>query len=132
MGTTVRKGVFETNSSSTHSISIEAKKDWDFVIVDGVVNFDNFNKLIIESDSYGDSQLIIADTKYKKIALMLAYVLGEYSEDELEEFKEYFSIKQIIGNPTYIYDDYKNFSLQKIIEIIEDDNLTIKHIYESN
>ena len=34
MATTVRKGVFETNSSSTHSISLEQGNEWDTIETD--------------------------------------------------------------------------------------------------
>lgn len=46
---TIRRGVFETNSSSTHSISIVAKEDFE-KWQSGELLFDRYNKTFCKAD----------------------------------------------------------------------------------
>ena len=131
---TIRNNVFETNSSSTHSITILQQT---FNLVD------ENNILHPENLKYDYNGVIIANTKNKKAALFCHYFADVISnKDNLSE------IFKILANDLGYHeininfkssfspfddDDWFNFdqmNIDKVIKIILDDNLSILDKYE--
>lgn len=52
----IRRGIFETNSSSVHSITIVSKEDYD-KWVDGKVCFDKYGKKFVDSPQNEDEDI---------------------------------------------------------------------------
>ena len=134
MGTTVRNGVFETNSSSTHSITIIQH-------LDNLV--DENNILHPENLTYDYNKVIKANTKNRKAALFCHYFADVISnKDNLSEIFKILSndlgYNEININfessfSSYTEDDWFNFdqmNIDKVIKIILDDNLSILDVTE--
>lgn len=79
MATTIRKNVFETNSSSSHSLVIgfENNISGDIEILNGTLNVSDLENFIIKGGYYDDSEFILCDTKNKKLALTFAIILNK-------------------------------------------------------
>ena len=84
----IRKGVFETNSSSTHSIVIER----------GKMNFEEAlercfgkkgNVILFEGGAFGWEFDVADNVQYLWTAILQS--VGEDNEDDLEEWKKYIS-----------------------------------------
>lgn len=86
MVTTIRQGVFETNSSSTHSITITNKneiKNIPKLIEDNVLYCDN---LVYYNNEFGEDIIILTcNSTVEKLALLIHWI---YSYQELEEFSD--------------------------------------------
>lgn len=77
MKTQIRRSVFETNSSSTHSLAFYKKDEWDqFLHGDGVM--ENFGNDITTRD--------IVKEKYREEAESMGYNI-----DDEDEFDEYYA-----------------------------------------
>lgn len=131
MAGTVRKGVFETNSSSTHSISIEEiTANDDQILKDGVLDLEEFWSNSIKSDTdWNTSILIVCDTFEKKLAL--AFCLISEESDQYEMLMNTFNIKEVRDHEEYFIGDEDN-QFNEIFEAIKKDNLKITYFYEYN
>lgn len=131
MAGTVRKGVFETNSSSTHSISIEEiTTNDDQILKDGVLNLEEFWSNSIKSDTdWNTSILIVCDTFEKKLAL--AFCLISEESYQYEMLMNTFNIKEVRDHEEYFIGD-ENDQFNEIFEAIKKDNLKITYFYEYN
>lgn len=144
---TVRNEVFETNSSSTHSICIAkiTKETYKPLSENGILypsRLSQYTQLFRES-SEGDDERTICTTQEQKaaiVALWLRYLEFDDSEFEALELREYFltslgyeSINfEEDSNDFYPYDDSNDIllpnsmeNLTKLIEIILDDSMKI-------
>ena len=102
---TIRRGVFETNSSSTHSISIEkigASKGRDPkpLLENGILNLDNLENYENNLDYRG--YILTCETFETKLAVVASWIknLDYFSEEVLEEFEKEFNIK-VVGSAKY-------------------------------
>ena len=131
MAGTVRKGVFETNLSSTHSISIEEiTTNDDQILKDGVLNLEEFWSNSIKSDTdWNTSILIVCDTFEKKLAL--AFCLISEESYQYEMLMNTFNIKEVRDHEEYFIGD-ENDQFNEIFEAIKKDNLKITYFYEYN
>jgi hypothetical protein len=140
MGATSRKNVFETNSSSSHSLVIEKEqKNGDIVIKDGVLNLYDLNDIIMYSGYDNENELIRCDTKNKKLAIACAVLVNrigdEYSMDNEEEveqldfLKNKYNLTSIIGEVSNVWDEDGN--LQTVIDNIDNDDVVILSKYEN-
>ena len=131
MATTVRKGVFETNSSSTHSISIEEiTTNDDQILKDGVLDLEAFWSNSIETNDYFHaSSIIVCDTFEKKLAL--AFCLISEESDEYEMLMNMFNIKEVRNHEEYCIGDEDN-DFDRVFKAIKKDNLKITRFYEYN
>lgn len=131
MATTVRKGVFETNSSSTHSISIEEiTTNDDHFLKDGVLDLKEFWKSCIEIDNgWSGSSIIVCDTYDKKLAL--AFCLTTEESDQYEMLMNTFNIKEVRNHEKYCIGD-EDSDFDRVFEAIEKDNLKVIRFYEYN
>ena len=126
---TIRNNVFETNSSSTHSITILQQT---FNLVD------ENNILHPENLTYDYNEVITANTKNRKAALFchyFAYVIS--NKDNLSEIFKILSNDlgyneininfESSFNPYTEYDEFNfdQMNIDKVIKIILDDNLSI-------
>ena len=141
MGVTIRNSVFETNSSSSHSLVIgfENNISGDIEILNGTLNVSDLKNFIIKGGYYDDSEFILCDTKNKKLALAFAIILNKLENDEwnnntyyhdlFENLKDQYEIIEVIGEYDNAWDEEKQ--LQELINVI-DTNIVVQSKYESN
>ena len=141
MAITVRNSVFETNSSSSHSLVIgfENNISGDIEILNGTLNVSDLENFIIKGGYYDDSEFILCDTKNKKLALAFAIILNKleynkynkntYYHDLFENLKDEYNIIEVIGEYDHALDE--DGQLQQLIDVI-DTNIVVQSKYESN
>ena len=141
MATTIRKNVFETNSSSSHSLVIgfENNISGDIEILNGTLNVSDLENFVIKGGYYNDSEFILCDTKNKKLALAFAIILNKLENDEwnnntyyhdlFENLKDQYEIIEVIGEYNNAWDEGEQ--LQELINVI-DTNIVVQSKYESN
>lgn len=83
---TIRTNCFETNSSSTHSITIESKTsvmNEDGLVINGELIPDKlcFTSAYHET-KYGDGHTLHAITRDQKAALLICHIISIYEDDE--------------------------------------------------
>jgi hypothetical protein len=125
--------VFETNSSSSHSLVIEKVTDNDIVIKDGVINIDDLENFSLSLND-DEGSIIICDTVNKKLALAFAMMIDDYNyfatnhlvEDEFDSLKEKYDIIKVNGEFS-IYDDY--LDAEDVIGIIDDPSSIVKYVH---
>ena len=140
MATTIRKNVFETNSSSSHSLVIEKEsKSNDIVIKNGILDLNDLNDLIMYSGYADQNELIRCDTKNKKLAIACAVLVNKIGDDsdyyktqiaQLDYLKQKYNLTLIIGIVDNVWDDDDN--LQTVIDNIDNDDVVILSKYENN
>jgi len=121
MGITKRKAVFETNSSSSHSITIEIGTDWDNIIPD-----DNGVIIILGSEfgwqvcSYDDAETKASYAYQDRVSKsLLREVIKDYTGARKVKFegrKDGYIDHQSSGTAREIctnYEDTKNFIFNK-------------------
>ena len=136
---TIRHNIFETNSSSSHSLVIKDISSEDIQINNKILNVSDLKNFIISSEGYNDYEFILCDTKNKKLALAFAIILNklEYDEDNentyfhdlFENLKNQYDINEVIGEYEHAWDE--DGQLSEIINII-DKNKIVQSKYESN
>ena len=139
MATSVRYNIFETNSSSSHSLVIKDILSEDIQINNKILNVSDLKNFIISSEGYNDYEFILCDTKNKKLALAFAIILNklEYDEDNentyfhdlFENLKNQYDINEVIGEYEHAWDE--DVQLSEVIDII-DKNKIVQSKYESN
>ena len=136
MATTIRKNVFETNSSSSHSLVIgfENNISGDIEILNGTLNVSDLENFVIKGGYYNDSEFILCDTKNKKLALAFAIILNKKKNentyyDLFENLKDQYEIIEVIGEYNNAWDEGEQ--LQELITVI-DTNIVVQSKYESN
>ena len=141
MGETIRRNVFETNSSSSHSLVIgfENNISGDIEILNGTLNVSDLENFVIEGGYYDDSEFILCDTKNKKLALAFAIILNKlehdnynkdtYYHDLFENLKDQYKIIEVIGEYYNAWDE--EGQLQELINVI-DTNIVVQSKYERN
>ena len=136
MATTIRIGVFETNSSSSHSLVIgfENNISGDIEILNGTLNVSDLENFIIKGGYYDNSEFILCDTKNKKLALAFAIILNKlendtYYHDLFENLKDQYNIIEVIGEYYHAWDE--DGQLQQLIDVI-DTNIVVQSKYENN
>ena len=136
MATTIRKNVFETNSSSSHSLVIgfENNISGDIEILNGTLNVSDLENFVIKGGYYNDSEFILCDTKNKKLALAFAIILNKLENentyyDLFENLKDQYEIIEVIGEYNNAWDEEEQ--LQELINVI-DTNIVVQSKYESN
>ena len=126
---TVRLGVFETNSSSSHSLVIRTIEEKDINILEGVLDIDQLENYSYVSDD-SENIFIFCDTRNKKLALAFAIMADEsdYHSEILKKYKELmdkYGIISIIGN----YSIMNEINIDHLISIIDDDSKVVVSIY---
>lgn len=141
MATTIRNSVFETNSSSSHSLVIgfENNISGDIEILNGTLNVSDLENFVIKGGYYDDSEFILCDTKNKKLALAFAIILNKLENDEwnnntyyhdlFENLKDQYEIIEVIGEYDNAWDEEEQ--LQELINVI-DTSIVVQSKYESN
>jgi hypothetical protein len=137
---TIRKNVFETNSSSSHSLVIEKEQiTGDIIIKDGILNLNDLNKMIMYSGYDNENELIRCDTKNKKLAIACAVLVNltedgynDWNKKEIEQLdflKNKYNLISIIGKVRNVWNEDGN--LQIVIDNIDNDDVVILSKYES-
>ena len=139
MAQTIRHNIFETNSSSSHSLVIKDMLSEDIQINNKILNISDLKNFIISSDGYNNYEFILCDTRNKKLALAFAIILNkleydEYNEntyfhDLFENLKNQYDINEVIGEYGNAWDEDEQLS--EVIDII-DKNKIVQSKYESN
>ena len=132
----IRNSVFETNSSSTHSLTI-AKSNILDMLEDGVLFINRIPKIILESSN---SSITTATTQLEKLAFVIACLktepeyLDEGVADELVlKLIAFYNINKIESDKYYsIWDEEYTIiskSFEELIELINND-LVLTYFYE--
>ena len=132
---TIRNKVFETNSSSTHSISIESNLLYGEIFENGILYLQRLKSC---KQDINDDYIIIARTRDEKIAFVISYLLSilEISISESEEYSEYINkIKtmyniSMIDETKYIsiYDDDEDYlEIDDMIKAIDNPNINLSY-----
>lgn len=112
----VRIGVFETNSSSTHSLCICSKKDYDAWRC-GNVLFDSWNEKFVKSNELTNEQKIKAAKKYENNRDKFQMHWEDLSDDLKEEYYAGYAIDEgIVDEDLKKYDDYMKDDYLEIFE----------------
>ena len=136
MKKTIRKNVFETNSSSIHTLTISKMNFYNSVEVyeNKILNLDGIPNL------HGSWR---GSTRYEKLAMILGTLsVDEDNFDDLKDNEEYpiiksllkkYNVSKVLGyyGPEACYDDYSNVErkiFDELIEIIEDDSIIITSV----
>lgn len=128
---TIRNNVFETNSSSTHSISIcGINQEQDILLEDGVLYPE---RLRVSDKDYDGNWVIIAQIMEHKLALVCHWVLSLSFENDdeslLKKFEELFKVKisdEFTYSNFYPYNDNGKNSL--LYDNFDNDLLYLKGI----
>lgn len=95
MATTIRNNVFETNSSSTHSISIRVGNQWDTIIPD------EEGKIYLNGGEFGWQWEKFNDALTKANYCAVDYIYDDFKIEMLKEIIcEYTGAKEVIMNFT--------------------------------
>ena len=136
MKKTIRKNVFETNSSSIHTLTI-SKMNFDNNIEVYENEILNLNGIPNLHGSWRGS------TRYEKLAMILGTLsVDEDNFDYLKDNETYpiiklllkkYNISKVLGyyDPTACYDDYSDVerkTFDELVEIIEDDSIIITSV----
>lgn len=125
--TQIRQGVFETNSSSTHSISIAPGLTGQNGLMDTSLIPDYDGNIVLEGDEFGWDVAKYNDAVTK--ANYVAVYVEEWSGSRSEEFKEIFAkvMKEqtgckelIISLGRYAYIDHQSVESQDLDYLFED------------
>lgn len=133
----IRSRVFETNSSSSHSLTIAPKPNMLDMLEEGVLIINRIPKIILESS---DLSITTATTQLEKLAFVIACLktepeyLDKGVADELVlKLRAFYNIDKIIFEYYYsIWDeDYTiiSKSFEELIELINGD-LVLTYVYE--
>ena len=109
---TIRNNVFETNSSSTHSISIESNLSYGEIFENGILYLQRLENC---KQDINDDYIVTARTRDEKIAFVISYLLSIL---ESEEYPEYINKLKTMYNISMIDET-------KYIPIYNEDNLEI-------
>lgn len=109
---TIRNKVFETNSSSTHSISIESNLSYGEIFENGILYLQRLENC---KQDINDDYIVTARTRDEKIAFVISYLLSIL---ESEEYPEYINKLKTMYNISMIDET-------KYIPIYNEDNLEI-------
>lgn len=101
---TIRKNTFETNSSSTHSITIGTKGEYSKSSPSVENNILYPSRLATYKISYGESRFLIANTKDTKAALLADWVLDMFDNESYSEYIKTFSDQSEDEIKQYHYD----------------------------
>ena len=144
----IRSSVFETNSSSTHSFTIE--KNMNKSLVDqGVLNYINLDKLVYKTSENGDWALY-CETYEKKFSLIIHTVLNLDCTEEiknnllsiLKEKCKYYVTFVHVDSDFSMFDEYYGTPFEEcenlvdfqkvlydLIDKSEDDTIIFKEIF---
>lgn len=133
----VRRKVFETNSSSMHSLTVEKKGIIEYLHVD-----DDKNKVIVNFGKFGwgYDEYTDAETKLSYLITMLAEY-NSFSANELYDTDEFRRINDIVASRCecdgiIIYDSYDGYidhqSVERIDSLMSEYDCTIEEfIFDS-
>ena len=114
----IRHSVFETNSSSTHSLTMCSKEDFD-KWVDGKLMFDTYNDTLVEINiKITEHDKTEAKKQYERSRDKYWKEWSQLSEDEINEwYNKYVREHNNIDTYRYnTYDDFINGELETFIE----------------
>lgn len=133
MGTTVRKGIFETNSSSTHSITIEDFPEVTELIINDILFCENLRHYVIynEAGYSGNSFILICDSPIKKAAFIYSY-LAYFNEDPIynEYLKGYYDFIKSTLNVEEVIPDAHNLDELVVSDYNTLDKLDLNALFE--
>lgn len=119
----IRRGVFETNSSSTHSFTMCSKEDYD-KWVNGELMFDKYNETFVEVNTkITEEDKAEAKKYYERNKTKYWKEWNQLSEEEVDEWYEkyMYECKKI---DTYRYETYDDFFDDEYLETFEDEYTT--------
>lgn len=131
----IRSRVFETNSSSSHSLTIAPKPNMLDMLEEGVLIINRIPKIILESSS-----ITTATTQLEKLAFVIACLKTEpeyldkgVADELILKLIAFYNIDKIESDKYYsIWDeDYTiiSKSFKELIELINGD-LVLTYVYE--
>ena len=117
----IRNGVFETNSSSTHSLTMCTQEEFDKWI-NGEILFDYYNGCFREITKLSEKEKMGAREHYNRCKSTYWKDWGQLSEDEIQEwYNSYFNTILRQQNSEYedlmTYADWQNnYDLEQFIQ----------------
>lgn len=105
----IRHGVFETNSSSTHSITICKKSEYD-AWKNGELLFDYWDEKFIESNKATDSQMIDAKNDYEAQRDMYQKEWDDLSDEAKSNWCEQYMKDSGYHEEYQTYNEYMHYS----------------------
>lgn len=131
---TIRNKVFETNSSSSHSISIESNLLYGEIFENGILYLQRLERC---KQDINDDYIIIARTRDEKIAFVISYLLSileiSISEISISEYinkiKTMYNIS-MVDETKYIsiYDDNEDYlEIDDMIKAIDNPNINLSY-----
>lgn len=123
--TQIRGSVFETNSSSTHSLII--KSPTEDLVEDGILYLNRLeDKWIINNEEYG-TDFLTCRTTYEKVSLLLLLILNlELNDDGKDQLlriiKDAFDLSDIVYDLSKLEQHYcdEDYDLFKYNDTTED------------
>ena len=126
---TIRNKVFETNSSSTHSISIESNLSHGEIFENGILYLQRLENC---KQDINDDYIVTARTRDEKIAFVISYLLSILESEEYPEYinklKTMYNIS-MIDETKYIsiYDDEDYLEIDDMIKAIDNPNINLSY-----
>lgn len=115
----IRRGVFETNSSSTHSLTMCSKEDYD-KWVNGELMFDRYNKVLVEMNiEITEHDKAEAKKLYERNKTKYWKEWNQLSEDEVNEWYDKYMYEHNKID-TYRYNTYDDFFEDEYLETYEE------------
>ena len=121
-----RNKVFETNSSSCHSLSIKSKTNSPAIVENGILYIDR-----ILTFTLNNGYITIATSKFEKLAFIIAFLYDD--EEMIKKLLNHYKLIRTSNLENYtIFDDCNilcNKSFDELIELI-DGEVTLIDEYE--
>lgn len=115
----IRRGVFETNSSSTHSLTMCSKEDYD-KWVRGELMFDRYNEVLVEMNiEITEHDKAEAKKLYERNKTKYWKEWNQLSEEEVNEWYDKYMYEHNKID-TYRYNTYDDFFEDEYLETYEE------------
>lgn len=125
---TIRNKVFETNSSSTHSISIESNLSHGEIFENGILYLQRLENC---KQDINDDYIVTARTRDEKIAFVISYLLSILESEEYPEYinklKTMYNISMIDETKYIPIYDEDNLEIDDMIRAIDNPNINLSY-----
>ena len=125
---TIRNKVFETNSSSTHSISIESNLSHGEIFENGILYLQRLENC---KQDINDDYIVTARTRDEKIAFVISYLLSILESEEYPEYinklKTMYNISMIDETKYIPIYNEEYLEIDDMIRAIDNPNINLSY-----